>query len=351
MTRIFFTAVVAAAIAGAACGGARQTTAARATVRVAAASDLNAAMADVIARFSASRPIDVSVSYGSSGTFYAQLVNEAPFDMFFSADVDYPRRLQAAGYTLPDAEFVYGVGRLVLWVPAASRLDIVSPGEFLGYQPMSKRNPPPTDPGKPLCWMPQNVDNSSGGQTWVTSDRWGPFKDYMLHTSYGAAALLLVMQEKVEGVDQGGVWRFPFTFESGAMRARFRPQDGQLYVSGLRGWQTAGARDACLQRVRYTGKPVYMPSGINVHRNGIKLSFTCPLNKETAGDAGSYSILQWNYHWTAEYGSRQWSANDPARQGYDTLDVKSAKQLKLSVEADTPYNGGQVVLADAKVQK
>ena len=73
---------------------------------------------------------------------------------------------------------------------ASSFTFALSPGEFLGYQPMSKRNPPPADPGKPLCWMPQNVDNSSGGQTWVTSERWGPFKDYMLHTSYGAAALL-----------------------------------------------------------------------------------------------------------------------------------------------------------------
>ena len=212
------------------------------------------------------------------------------------------------------------------WVPA-SRIDVVTPGKFLGFQPMSKRNPPPTDPGKPLCWMPQNADNSSGGQVWVTSEKWGPFKGSMLHTSYGAAALLLVLQEKVDGIGHGGVWRFPFTFDSGAMRGRFRPQDGQLYVCGLRGWQTAGAKDACLQRVRYTGKPVHMPAALNVHRNGIKLSFTCPLDKATAEDAGSYGILRWNYHWTAEYGSRQWSLNDPSKQGYDTLTVKSARLL------------------------
>ena len=213
------------------------------------------------------------------------------------------------------------------WVPA-SRLDVVSQGEFLGYQPMSKRNPPPTDPGKPLCWMPQNVDNSSGGQTWVTSDRWGPFKDSMLHTSYGAAALLLVLREDVDGTAQGGVVRFPLTFDSGIMRARFRKQDGQLYVSGLRGWQTAGARDAALHRVRYTDKPVRMPSALSVHENGIKLTFTCNLDPELANDAESYSILRWNYRWSGEYGSRQWSLSDPSKQGYDTLKVKSAKLLE-----------------------
>jgi glucose/arabinose dehydrogenase len=212
------------------------------------------------------------------------------------------------------------------WVPA-SRLDVVEPGEFLGYTPMAKRNPPPTDPGKPLCWMPQNVDNSSGGQTWVMDDRWGPFKNHMLHTSYGAAALLLVLEEKVDGQVQGGVVRFPLAFDSGIMRGRFRRQDGQLYVCGLRGWQTAGVKDACLQRVRYTGKPVYMPSGLNAHRNGLKLSFTCPLARDVAEDVGSWSILRWNYHWTAEYGSRQWSVTDPSKQGYDTLEVKSAKLL------------------------
>ena len=212
------------------------------------------------------------------------------------------------------------------WVPA-SRLDVVEPGEFLGYTPMAKRNPPPTDPGKPLCWMPQNVDNSSGGQTWVMDDRWGPFKNYMLHTSYGAAALLLVLEEKVDGQAQGGVVRFPLTFDSGIMRGRFRRQDGQLYVCGLRGWQTAGVQDAALHRVRYTGKPVHMPSGLNAHRDGLKLTFTCPLARDVAEDVGSWSILRWNYHWTAEYGSRQWSVTDPSKQGYDTMEVKSAKLL------------------------
>jgi glucose/arabinose dehydrogenase len=212
------------------------------------------------------------------------------------------------------------------WVPA-SRLDVVEQGEFLGYQPMSKRNPPPTDPGKPLCWMPQNVDNSSGGQTWVAGDRWGPFKDAMLHTSYGGASLLLVLQETVDGMAQGGVVRFPLTFDSGVMRARFRPQDGQLYVSGLRGWQTAGIKDAAFQRVRYTGKPVYMPAALNVHGNGIRLSFTCPLEPDLANNPDSYSVLRWNYRWTGEYGSRQWSLTNPQQQGYDTMKVKSAKLL------------------------
>jgi molybdate transport system substrate-binding protein len=97
---------------------------ARARVRIAAASDLNAALGDLIIGFTASRKIDVSASYGSSGTFYAQLVNRAPFDMFLSADVAYPRQLAAQGLTVPDTEFMYAAGRIVIWTPASSTLDV-----------------------------------------------------------------------------------------------------------------------------------------------------------------------------------------------------------------------------------
>jgi hypothetical protein len=112
------------------------------------------------------------------------------------------------------------------------------------------------------------------------------------------------------------------------MRARFREQDGQLYLCGLRGWQTAGVRDAALHRVRYTGKPVHMPTALNVEQKGVRLRFTCALDPGLANDPDSYSVLRWNYRWSGEYGSRQWSLTDPSKQGYDTLKVKSAKLLE-----------------------
>lgn len=93
-------------------------------MRVAAASDLNAALTDVIARFGGSHDVDVTVSYGSSGNFYAQLLNQAPFDMFLSADVTYPNQLAARGLTLPQSEFTYAFGHLVLWAPQASPIDV-----------------------------------------------------------------------------------------------------------------------------------------------------------------------------------------------------------------------------------
>jgi glucose/arabinose dehydrogenase len=212
------------------------------------------------------------------------------------------------------------------WVPA-SRIDWVKePGQFLGYTPMAHQSIAPTDPGRPLCWMPKNIDNSASSQIWVTSDKWGPFAGDMLHTSYGQASLLHVMYEEVNGQIQGGVTKFPLTFDSGIMRGRFSPRDGQLYVCGLRGWQTRGNRFTTLQRVRFTGQPVRMPAALHVHKNGLRISFTCELDPASV-DADAFGVIQWNYKWSSTYGSRHWSVANPEKQGYDTMEVKSVKLL------------------------
>lgn len=109
------------AVGAVACG--RSNPAGRQTLRVAAASDLNAALGELIARFSAAKPIDVSASFGSSGTFFAQITNGAPFDIFLSADVEYPRRLAERGLT-EGAVFTYAFGRLALWAAASSPVDV-----------------------------------------------------------------------------------------------------------------------------------------------------------------------------------------------------------------------------------
>lgn len=112
----------------AACRPAVERVASRGHVRVAAAADLNVALGEIIARFGASQAVDVGVSYGSSGTFHAQLLNHAPFDLFLSADLEYPRQLAARGLTLEKSEFTYAIGRLVLWTPESSSLDVEHQG-------------------------------------------------------------------------------------------------------------------------------------------------------------------------------------------------------------------------------
>lgn len=120
--------VVSVAVLAVACGSAPEHRSPRGRVRVAAAADLNVALGDIVTRFGASHDVDVSIAYGSSGTFYAQLLNQAPFDLFLSADLGYPNQLAARGLTIPQSEFTYAVGRLVLWAPTSSPLDIEHQG-------------------------------------------------------------------------------------------------------------------------------------------------------------------------------------------------------------------------------
>src|SRR5208283_5354689 len=95
-----------------------------AEIKVAAASDLTFAFKDVAARFQNQTGNTVKLTYGSSGNFFAQIQNGAPFDLFFSADVGYPEKLVAAGLTAPGAIYEYACGKLVMWVPNASKLDL-----------------------------------------------------------------------------------------------------------------------------------------------------------------------------------------------------------------------------------
>ena len=144
--------------------------------------------------------------------------------------------------------------------------------------------------------------------------------------------------ECIDGIVQYGATKFPnLSFDSGICRARINPVDGQVYVVGLKGWQTTAAKDACFQRVRYTGKPVRMPSSLHVKEDGIEIGFTVPIDASTAGDRDSYDIEQWNYIWSQSYGSPEVTVEDPNKHGHDVVEVKSVevcadhKSVKLKI--------------------
>ena len=91
---------------------------------VAAAADLRFALDELSREFRAAYPaIDLRVAYGSSGNLFAQIRNQAPFDVFLSADVDYPRQLSQLAIGAKNSVFLYAVGHIAVWVPAASTLD------------------------------------------------------------------------------------------------------------------------------------------------------------------------------------------------------------------------------------
>lgn len=210
------------------------------------------------------------------------------------------------------------------WTPA-SKINLLRPGGFYGwvqtYDGRGKWAPgggkiaidrvvPPTTFDPPLVWMPQVLDNSSGGQLWADDPRWGPLAGRLLHTSFGRGWLFYLMHQDVQDVSQAAIIKLPFNFASGIMRAAVNPADGQVYAVGLDGWNGGGRPgliDHTVQRLRYTGKPMLMVSDCTVEPDGLRVTFNFPLDRHRAEELAAYQLHHWNYRWQASYGSEMYS--------------------------------------------
>ena len=93
-------------------------------ITVAAAADMSAALPQLVEAYTKKTGQTVKLSFGASGNLTNQIRNGAPFDVFFSADEQYPNQLISEGLASKDTLYRYAVGRLVLWVPGDSPLDL-----------------------------------------------------------------------------------------------------------------------------------------------------------------------------------------------------------------------------------
>ncbi|MBI3854431.1 MAG: hypothetical protein HY293_01935 [Planctomycetes bacterium] len=227
------------------------------------------------------------------------------------------------------------------WIPTTPINYLTKKGEFCGFMPCAHQTPPPKEQHPPLCWIPYNQDNSGGGQLWATGGKWGALNGELFHLSYGKCVVFHVLREKVGDAWQGGVTKFPFKFSSGVMRGRFNPVDGQMYLVGMRGWQTDGSRDGCFQRLRWSGKPINLPLTAKTTATSLAITFTDPLDKETAGSADSYSAECCNIRWTGDYGSPEFWISEPNKKGREPWPVQGAELLP---------DGKTVVLRFEKLQ-
>jgi molybdate transport system substrate-binding protein len=94
------------------------------SLTVAAASDLQSVLPSIAAQFEKDTGHAVRLTFGSSGNFFTQIQNGAPFDVFLSADIDYPRRLEGSGEAERGSLYEYATGRLVLWTRKDSGIDV-----------------------------------------------------------------------------------------------------------------------------------------------------------------------------------------------------------------------------------
>ncbi|MFG0268272.1 MAG: DUF6797 domain-containing protein [Rhodopirellula sp. JB055] len=232
------------------------------------------------------------------------------------------------------------------WTPA-SKVSIAKPGTFHGWVPTySIPNKWEPDGGKidikavvapetfeqPLVWMPQAFDNSSGGQIWVEDDRFGPISNHLLHTSFGKGWMSMMMIQEVGEISQAAIVKLPFDFSTGIMRGRVNSHDGQVYATGLQGWNGGGRfglEDGGVQRLRYTGTPPKMITDARVVAGGLELDLNFLVDAESVSEDDSVSIVQWDYLWSKAYGSDQYipgtAESDAPQVGTQTLTPESVQ--------------------------
>jgi putative heme-binding domain-containing protein len=240
----------------------------------------------------------------------------------------------ATGFRNPDGVTLLPDNSLTLpcsegdWTPA-SMICLVPNHETAGATPHFGYGGPRNDkpPSLPLVYLPRGLDNSSGGQTIVPDDRWGPMRGQLIHFSFGQGSHFLVLRDKVDGQPQGAVVPLAGEFRSGAHRGKFNPSDGQLYVSGMAGWGTYTQDDGCFQRVRYTGEPVQLPRSLHVHENGILLSFTQPVDGSQLARRSNHFAQVWNYRYGPGYGSAELAPSHPGVIGHERLDITAVHEI------------------------
>jgi len=109
------------------------------TLRIAAAADLQYAMSDLAVQFEKKSGVHVVATYGASGNFRSQIQNGAPFDLFFSADVEFPKQLISGGLAEADTLTLYAHGHLALWAAAEEKLELPRKGFEALKDPVVKR--------------------------------------------------------------------------------------------------------------------------------------------------------------------------------------------------------------------
>jgi hypothetical protein len=233
------------------------------------------------------------------------------------------------------------------WMPAG-KISLVKPNGFFGNMPINREQDQwlrgkyggelPESYDEPFIWMPQELDNSCGGQIWAGDKRWGPLAGRLIHSSFGKGWLYYMSLQEIDGTMQSSIVSLPHQWQAGVMRLRVNPTDGQMYGTGLSGWQgPKGGKDGCLQRLRYTGNQVRIIDQVRVVPNGIELTFNFELSNE-AFDTESWDAEMWDYLWSRKYGSDQFSVLNPGKKGRDKLRIESIdlSENKRTLTLHTP---------------
>lgn len=185
---------------------------------------------------------------------------------------------------------------------------------------------------QPLCWITNRFDRSPGELLWVPEQAWGSLGGSLLNLSYGMGQIFVVPHENVpdsnESLLQGGMCALPIPlFPTGVMRGRFHT-DGQLYCCGMYAWAGNRQSPGGLYRVRYTGEPAWLPTGLEISDNTLEIQLSDRLDP-TMLDPDQFAISTWHIHRSANYGSDHLDSRELPVESVELMDDE--RTVKLTV--------------------
>ncbi|MGV3586417.1 MAG: PA14 domain-containing protein [Adhaeribacter sp.] len=187
------------------------------------------------------------------------------------------------------------------WLPA-SKIVHFQEGKWYGSRSVDFEGTANKTEMPPVVWLPQDEIGNSPSQP--TKLNVGPYKNQMIHGEVTHGGIKRVFAEKVNGAYQGVVFRFTQGLEAGVNRLVWGP-DGALYVGGVGStgnWGHTGKLKYGLQRLTFNNKPTFEMLAVRAKANGVEIEFTQPLKEGTGTNASDYTIKQWWYKPTGEYG-------------------------------------------------
>jgi hypothetical protein len=219
-------------------------------------------------------------------------------------------------FLVTDQEGHWNPMNRINWVTANNKFY----GNMFGYNPSKDSSDTGMEP--PLVWVEKEVDRSPSELLWVDSKQWGPLNGSLLSFSYGYGKVFIVPHEKIGDKVQGGLFELPIPkFSTGVMRGRFNPSDGQLYACGLSAWGSSQPELGGFYRIRYMGEKSTIPIGLNVKKEGVRLTFSHALSIREVKNDTSFKIQTWDLNRSRKYGS-------------DHYNTKSLPVTKVEMSAD-----------------
>lgn len=196
---------------------------------------------------------------------------------------------------------------------------LIRPGDDFGF---GKEKPAKLTP--PLVWIPHTEDNSSASQVWLTGEKLGPFREQLLHLSYGNGGLFLICPDLAAPVPQGAVIPLGMDTQMPLLQGRMHPAGASVFLTGFQIYDSRAPQLWALARLRLSDAPVTSPVGAQSCPDGVILRFASPLKAESVR-AEQIVAQAWNYRRSKEYGSGRFM-----RDGQPGMDAIGVSQAVLS---------------------